>query len=75
MPDWIIDRPETLIVFQELLIDYTCDGMSLEFACREGGDQHLIQTATIAHEVRLFAMNYGPDQQPTTCGEWTWRKG
>lgn len=35
VPDWVIDHPETLAVFQELGIDYSCGGKSLEFACRE----------------------------------------
>lgn len=35
VPDWIIDHPETLAVFQELGIDYSCGGKSLELACRE----------------------------------------
>ena len=34
-PDWIIDYPDTLAVFQELGIDYSCGGKSLGFACRE----------------------------------------
>ena len=37
VPDWVIDHPETLIVFQELGIDYCCGGKSLEYACREQG--------------------------------------
>ena len=37
VPDWIIDHPETLRVFQEFGIDYSCGGKSLEFACRERG--------------------------------------
>jgi regulator of cell morphogenesis and NO signaling len=37
VPDWIIEHPETLAVFQECGIDYTCGGKSLEFACRERG--------------------------------------
>ncbi|HBN79494.1 MAG TPA: hypothetical protein DD473_27470 [Planctomycetaceae bacterium] len=37
VPDWIIDHPETLTVFQELGIDYSCGGKSLGFACREQG--------------------------------------
>jgi len=36
-PDWIIEYPETLAVFQELGIDYSCGGKSLELACREEG--------------------------------------
>ena len=35
VPDWIIDHPETLRVFQALGIDYSCGGKSLEYACRE----------------------------------------
>lgn len=37
VPDWVIERPETLAVFQELRIDYSCGGKSLEYACRERG--------------------------------------
>jgi len=35
VPDWIIEHPETLAVFQELGIDYCCGGKSLAYACRE----------------------------------------
>jgi regulator of cell morphogenesis and NO signaling len=35
VPDWIIEHPETLAVFQELGIDYSCGGKSLEYACQE----------------------------------------
>lgn len=35
VPDWIIDHPQLLSVFQALGIDYCCGGKSLEFACRE----------------------------------------
>lgn len=37
VPDWIVEYPETLAVFQRLGIEYTCGGRSLEFACRERG--------------------------------------
>lgn len=37
VPDWIIDHPETMAVFEELGIDYSCGGKSLEYACREQG--------------------------------------
>ena len=37
VPDWVIDHPETLPMFQELGIDYCCGGKSLGFACREQG--------------------------------------
>jgi regulator of cell morphogenesis and NO signaling len=37
VPDWVIDHPETLSVFQELGIDTCCGGKSLGFACRQQG--------------------------------------
>ena len=37
VPDWGIEHPVTLAVFQELGIDYCCGGKSLEFACRQQG--------------------------------------
>jgi uncharacterized protein DUF542 len=37
VPDWVIEHPETLAVFQELGIDYSCGGKSLAYACRERG--------------------------------------
>jgi iron-sulfur cluster repair protein YtfE (RIC family) len=35
VPDWIIEHPETFVVFQELGIDYSCGGKSLEYACQK----------------------------------------
>ena len=37
VPDWVIEHPETLAVFQELGIDYCCGGKSLAYACRQQG--------------------------------------
>ena len=37
VPDWVIEHPETLIIFQTLGIDYSCGGKSLRYACREQG--------------------------------------
>jgi len=36
-PDWIIEHPESLAVFQELGIDFCCGGKSLAYAIREQG--------------------------------------
>ena len=36
-PEWVIEHPETLALFQELGIDYCCGGKSLGYACRERG--------------------------------------
>lgn len=35
VPDWLIDYPQLLLLFEALQIDYCCGGKSLEFACRE----------------------------------------
>ena len=37
VPDWIIDYPETADVFDDLSIDATCQGKSLQYACRQAG--------------------------------------
>jgi iron-sulfur cluster repair protein YtfE (RIC family) len=37
VPDWVIDHPESLAMFQELGIETCCGGKSLEYACRERG--------------------------------------
>ncbi|MCC9604980.1 DUF542 domain-containing protein [Blastopirellula sp. JC732] len=46
VPDWIIDHPETLCVFEEFGIDYSCGGKSLGYACdQQGIDKQLVLTA------------------------------
>jgi iron-sulfur cluster repair protein YtfE (RIC family) len=37
VPDWVIEHPATLAVFQECGIDYCCGGKSLAYACRHQG--------------------------------------
>ncbi|WP_165248396.1 DUF542 domain-containing protein [Paludisphaera soli] len=37
VPDWLIEHPETLAVFQELGVDQHCGGKSLEYASLEAG--------------------------------------
>ena len=37
VPDWIVEHPETLVVFQALGIDCSCGGKSLAYACQERG--------------------------------------
>ena len=37
VPDWIIEHPKTLAVFQELGIDYSCGGKSLGYLCLQLG--------------------------------------
>ena len=37
VPDWIIEHPETLSVFQEFGIEYSCGGKSLGYACDQQG--------------------------------------
>ena len=37
VPDWVIEHPATLAIFQEFGIDYSCGGKSLAYACRQQG--------------------------------------
>jgi regulator of cell morphogenesis and NO signaling len=37
IPDWVIEHPELLAVFEELGIDSCCGGVSLAYACRRQG--------------------------------------
>jgi len=37
IPDWVIEHPATLAIFQEFGIDYSCGGKSLAYACRQQG--------------------------------------
>lgn len=48
VPEWVIDHPETLAVFQALGIDYCCGGKSLGYACGERG----LEAATVLAELR-----------------------
>ena len=50
VPEWVIEHPATLVVFQTFRIDYCCGGKSLAYACREQGldPDHVL---TRLHEV------------------------
>ncbi|MEQ9406192.1 MAG: DUF542 domain-containing protein [Fuerstiella sp.] len=37
VPDWIIEHPECAAVFDQLHIDCSCGGRSLEFLCHQQG--------------------------------------
>lgn len=37
VPDWLIEYPHALALFESLGIDYSCGGKSLESACVERG--------------------------------------
>ena len=37
VPDWIIEHPRLMPLLQELGIDYSCGGKSLNTACQERG--------------------------------------
>jgi len=37
LPDWVIECPPALRVFEHIGLDYSCGGKSLEFVCRERG--------------------------------------
>jgi regulator of cell morphogenesis and NO signaling len=60
VPDWVIEHPETLAVFQELGIDYCCGGKSLAFACRQRG---LDAQAVLATLLRRLAASRQDDSR------------
>ena len=35
--EWVIDHPESMAVFQQYGIDYSCAGKSLKYACLRRG--------------------------------------
>lgn len=37
IPEWIIEHPQTTAVFQELQLDVSCEGKSLEYVCHQRG--------------------------------------
>ena len=45
VPDWVVEHPATLAVFQEFGIDSSCGGKSLEYVCRQQGlDAEMVLT-------------------------------
>lgn len=54
--DWVIDCPAAVTVFQQLRIDYSCGGISLEYACHQKG-LHVVsvmdQIQKAEHEQRM----------------------
>lgn len=53
VPDWVIEHPTSLAVFQELGIDYCCGGKSLAHACRERGLDAKTVLAKIIRRIRV----------------------
>ena len=37
IPDWMVEYPETSSVFDELRLDTSCGGKSLEYVCDQQG--------------------------------------
>ena len=49
VPDWVIEHPATLAIFQELGIDCCCGGKSLAYTCRQQGlDAQAVLTKLLA---------------------------
>ena len=59
VPDWVIEHPESLTVFQELGIDYCCGGKSLAYACRDRG---LDAAAVLTRLQRFLEVQHKDDQ-------------
>jgi iron-sulfur cluster repair protein YtfE (RIC family) len=56
-PEWAIEHPDTLAVFQQFGIDYSCAGTSLGCACRERGLDGVVVLAKLLRCV-------GDEEQP-----------
>jgi regulator of cell morphogenesis and NO signaling len=62
VPDWLIEYPALLAYFEQLGIDYSCGGKSLDVACRKRG---LDAVEVIrACEVLLLASGASPKTAP-----------
>jgi MOSC domain-containing protein YiiM len=64
VPDWIIDHPESLEVFQEFGIDYGCGGKSLAFACETAGISPALVLARIRQVVHQRDDEHGLEMTP-----------
>lgn len=63
VPDWVIEHPATLAVFQEYGIDYCCGGKSLAYACRQQGlDEQVVL-------MKLLGRLHGKQEGPAGHGE------
>jgi regulator of cell morphogenesis and NO signaling len=62
VPDWVIEHPESLALFQELGVDYCCGGKSLGYACRERGLDAPAVLATLRRLVAPAGKSSGPNE-------------
>lgn len=62
VPEWVIEHPESLSVFQELGIDYCCGGKSLAAACRERG----LDTAMVMRKLKALIEDDGGVRDSST---------
>lgn len=61
--DWVIEHPETLKVFQDLGVEYSCGGRSLDFACRERGLDGSSVLAALREVIGEAGSSDAPEQQ------------
>lgn len=57
IPDWIIEHPQTQRVFDELGLDASCGGKSLEYACQHAG----LSPAAVLDRLRRVIGNPSPE--------------
>ena len=62
LPDWIIEHPEAMEVFERRGLDYSCGGKSLAFACRD----RCLDPQIVLAELRALRSDprskHGPDK-------------
>ncbi len=64
VPDWLIEHPELLTLFQELGIDYSCGGKSLRTAC----EQRDITPCDVARAIAQRLAKVSPGLRPAADG-------
>ena len=72
VPVWIIEHPETLGVFQEFGIDYSCGGKSLGYVCDQKGMDRMMVLERLHRTIKASANGSGEegnDGSPCESGE------
>ena len=65
VPDWVIEHPETLAVFQELGIDYCCGGKSLGLPVANKGLMRKQSWRIASSSMRVGRTTAGNDRPST----------
>jgi iron-sulfur cluster repair protein YtfE (RIC family) len=62
LPEWLVECPLALEVFERRGLDYSCGGKSLDYACRERG----LDPNQVLEELRVLSHAPPPDRPAVT---------